>query len=946
MHPYVSGRTRELAMHKNNRKEIAMEDVILENIWPNWHIEKLIGTGSFGAVYKAKRTGFGFEHDFYSAVKIIRVPSEDSEIRGLLADGMSTQQVADYYESVLKGLVSEIELMESLKGSPNVVTIEDYEVRRNADSIGWTIYIRMELLKNLNQYRTEHPLSVDDIVHLGIDMCSALEYCARKQIVHRDIKPDNIFVNEFGDFKLGDFGIARHLEMTSAHLSQKGTSNYMAPEIYRGEPYNASVDIYSLGIVLYRLLNRGRLPFMPPYPKPISYEDNENAMARRLNGEPLPEPAEGGKLLADIVRRACSADINFRYSNPTDMKNDLTRWQVSGQHVPGARMETGIIPPLDVEKSGSRSSTSDFSQSGQSGTEGQYTQQGEYIQNHERTKYMFGRDQDEPQNSVQDEAGPGWGPNVPYGYSNQGNVGDNGGYAAGGNGYANGYDANGANGGAVYGNGQMPYGGGIYGVAAYEGGQKRKTGIRPWQILLCCLAGLMVLLAVVYFCIPFGHGETLFNKTIYAISDTDTRFDSAMSKGDRAYEQGDYQEALYFYQERALEEKPESLEAWIALLKTHTADTSVSQTLMWNNMISDLKSIGSLSSSPDESGQQEIVSAVNVYMDARGQELLEQLDQDDPASAQADVMVFFDLYDECTQAVAEKADCSSDNAKWYLSFYVALSQISGCEDYAKTILAEGYQKYPDNEDLAAFQGEVDRAAIALGYDDINNALSEGDFDTAYARAEELYDTIGEEDYTNLVNSIDYIKERTDYLNSLKSMLDSQNYSEIASAVAQESDSGGISTCYLLDGVYTNTVTEGTGIIYDNNGLYYGEIRDNERYGSGIQVKCYADGSYEILDGTWDVQANGSCTYTWWISDGTQATVTGNFTDGYEDGTMTIAWRQEGQDFVATYTASMGTYTAIEQDESGAYIYAIAYDSNGSSYWWSTTQLEGNGCFVN
>ncbi len=211
-----------------------MADVILENIWPNWHIEKLIGTGSFGAVYKAKRTGFGFEHDFYSAVKIIRVPSEDSEIRGLLADGMSTQQVAAYYESALKGLVSEIELMESLKGSPNVVTIEDYEVRKNADGIGWTIYIRMELLKNLNQYRTEHPLSVDDIVHLGIDMCSALEYCAKKQIVHRDIKPDNIFVNEFGDFKLGDFGIARHLEMTSAHLSQKGTSNCMAPEIYRG----------------------------------------------------------------------------------------------------------------------------------------------------------------------------------------------------------------------------------------------------------------------------------------------------------------------------------------------------------------------------------------------------------------------------------------------------------------------------------------------------------------------------------------------------------------------------------------------------------------------------------------------------------------------------------------------------------------------------------------
>ena len=99
--------------------------------------------------------------------------------------------------------------------------------------------------------------------------------------------------------------------MTAAHLSQKGTSNYMAPEIYRGEAYNGSVDIYSLGIVMYRLLNKGRLPFMPPYPKPISYEDSENAMSRRLNGEPLPEPATGGKLLADIVRRGLQRGCEF-----------------------------------------------------------------------------------------------------------------------------------------------------------------------------------------------------------------------------------------------------------------------------------------------------------------------------------------------------------------------------------------------------------------------------------------------------------------------------------------------------------------------------------------------------------------------------------------------------------------------------------------------------------
>ena len=175
-----------------------MEAVKLENIWEDWHIEgKPVGAGSFGTVYKAhKLDKEGFGRDYYSAVKVIRVPSDDSEIQGFLADGMNRGEIAGYYENALKGLISEIDLMESLKGAPNIVIIEDYKVVKNEDNIGWTIYIRMELLKNLNQYRIEHPMEIRDIVRLGIDICSALEYCGKKKIIHRDIKPQNILVTE------------------------------------------------------------------------------------------------------------------------------------------------------------------------------------------------------------------------------------------------------------------------------------------------------------------------------------------------------------------------------------------------------------------------------------------------------------------------------------------------------------------------------------------------------------------------------------------------------------------------------------------------------------------------------------------------------------------------------------------------------------------------------
>lgn len=864
-----------------------MEEVVLENIWANWHIEELIGSGSFGSVYKARRSGYGFEHDFYSAVKVIRVPADDSEIRGLLADGMTPQQVAAYYDSALKNIVNEIEVMETLKGSPNIVTIEDYEVRKNEKGIGWTIYIRMELLKNLNQYRTEHPLSVDDIVHLGIDMCSALEYCMKKNIVHRDIKPDNIFVNEFGDFKLGDFGIARHLEMTAIHLSQKGTSAYMAPEIYRGESYNGSVDIYSLGIVLYRLLNLGRLPFMPPYPQPISYEDTEAAMTRRLSGEPLLQPAQGGKLLGDIIRRAASADVRFRYASPTDMKNDLYRWQTSGKNTEAAMGKTGTIPVFMNAAQGSSNPVPM---------------------------------QRQTQRNI-------WGPEA-------------GGQSA----FMPEFDQQKA---SVSGSGNslnqsphsIPKGQPMANVP-----QKTKKSSTMVAVVLCCVIGVVVLFAGVFFLVPVGY-ETLFSKVMYNISDTDTRFNSAMKKGDNAYADQNYEKALYYYEDKALKENPKSLEAWISVLKTHTADTQASSEKIWNYMISDLEAIGNLQAVPDASGQQEIINAVNVYMDAQGEALAAKLSQEKDADIQNEVQSFFDKYGQCTDAAGKKVDCGSDNARWYSVFYDILAGTDGCEEYAVSLLAEGFEKYPEDSDIAKRQGKVDEAQTALGYEQINKALSEGDFDAAYELAEEMQQTLGQEEYANLKDSIDYIKERTDFLKSLKSMLDVQNYDGIAKAIKADSATG-IVTCYLVDGVYTGSVANGTALLYDSNGLYYGQIQDGQRKGTGLQLKYYSNGSYQLLDGTWDGNANGSCTYTWWTSDGTKAVVTGNFTDGYEDGTMTITWHQDGRDWTAQYPANKGTYTEIKKDESGASVYVIAYDDDGSSAWWSTTQLTGNGCFIN
>jgi alpha-tubulin suppressor-like RCC1 family protein/serine/threonine protein kinase len=165
----------------------------------------------------------------------------------------------------------------------------------------------------------------EEIVQLGIDLCTALEICSKKGIIHRDIKDENIFVNKDGAFKLGDFGISKELSKSGRATSMRGTPLYMAPEVYRGEKYDTAVDIYSLGIVLYKMFNHGRMPFLPDYPLTVRFQDNETALARRMEGEQLPMPDQAGGALGKIVLKASAAKVEDRYSSATVMKRDLER---------------------------------------------------------------------------------------------------------------------------------------------------------------------------------------------------------------------------------------------------------------------------------------------------------------------------------------------------------------------------------------------------------------------------------------------------------------------------------------------------------------------------------------------------------------------------------------------------------------------------------------------
>ncbi len=299
-------------------------------VWPEWEPVRLLGEGSFGRVYEVVRNQHGIEER--AAVKVIAIPSNYAEVNSLRSEGMSDREITNYYSGLVKEFTTEIAMMSRLKGYHNIVSYEDYAVVERRDGWGWDILIRMELLTSLplymglNGYDTTirtRPFDEREIVRMGIELCTALEVCAKHRIVHRDIKPDNIFVSNEGHYKIGDFGVAKTIDKTIAGLSKKGTYTYMAPEIYKGEPGGLNSDLYSLGIVLYKLLNDNREPFMPPVTEEIQYEDKTRALVRRMNGEKIIPPRNGTASLVAVIQKACAYDPRDRYQSPTHMKEDL-----------------------------------------------------------------------------------------------------------------------------------------------------------------------------------------------------------------------------------------------------------------------------------------------------------------------------------------------------------------------------------------------------------------------------------------------------------------------------------------------------------------------------------------------------------------------------------------------------------------------------------------------
>ena len=172
--------------------------------WPGWKTVDLIGRGSFGAVYEIERKLFDDDEEpERAALKVISIPQNDSDIEEMYNDGYDEESVTSAFHSHLKSIVAEYSLMRKMNSSSNIVNCDDVSIVPHDNGIGWDIYIKMELLTPLAK---SLPAQIPEelAVRIAMDLCSALELCRKYNIIHRDIKPQNIFVSDNGDYKLGD----------------------------------------------------------------------------------------------------------------------------------------------------------------------------------------------------------------------------------------------------------------------------------------------------------------------------------------------------------------------------------------------------------------------------------------------------------------------------------------------------------------------------------------------------------------------------------------------------------------------------------------------------------------------------------------------------------------------------------------------------------------------
>ncbi|MEG0664737.1 MAG: protein kinase, partial [Clostridia bacterium] len=273
-----------------------MDKYINKKLEGRYEIKELIGVGGMANVYKA----FDIVDEKIVAVKILRDEFAENE-------------------EFIKRFKTESKAI-SVLSHPNIVKVFDVTFTDRIQSIVMEYVDGITLKKYIEQ---QGILKWKEAVHFTVQILRALQHAHDKGIIHRDIKPQNIMLQQDGTIKVMDFGIARFNRTEPITATDKviGSVHYISPEQARGEITDEKTDVYAIGVMLFEMLT-GKLPFEATDPVSVALMQisDKPQLPREIN----PSIPEG---LEDITIRAMQKDVSLRYQTASEMLRDIEEFK-------------------------------------------------------------------------------------------------------------------------------------------------------------------------------------------------------------------------------------------------------------------------------------------------------------------------------------------------------------------------------------------------------------------------------------------------------------------------------------------------------------------------------------------------------------------------------------------------------------------------------------------
>ena len=265
-------------------------------------------------------------------VKVISVPASAVQLEALLLTGAysSTEDALNYFKEVSEEIIQETEVLKKLSGLEGFLPYEDSQIVPKDDGTGFDVYLLSPYRKSLERHFRKYPMTHLAAVNLGLDMCASLAVCRQAGYLYTNLKPENIFISDDQEYRIGDLGFVKLNSLAYASVPDKSRSAYTAPEI--SDPFsrlNQTIDVYAAGMILYQAYNGGTLPFTGQAPAdqaldPPMYADYEMAEVILKAIDPKPEnrwqdPIEMGQALVAYMQRN---EVNNTYIVPPVVLSD------------------------------------------------------------------------------------------------------------------------------------------------------------------------------------------------------------------------------------------------------------------------------------------------------------------------------------------------------------------------------------------------------------------------------------------------------------------------------------------------------------------------------------------------------------------------------------------------------------------------------------------------